>query len=62
MRHLLFSSSEALIEKPDTNIDYDSFPVADLNADLPWIFLPASRGDPIYRKMHASKSASPPCP
>ena len=48
---MLLFPSEALMEKPYTDIDYDSFPVADLNADRHWIFLPASRWDPIYRKM-----------
>jgi len=34
IHHLILFSSEALMEKPYTDIDYNSFPVADLFADL----------------------------
>ncbi len=49
--YLLLFSSEALMEKPYADIDYNSFPVADLFADLHWIQLPASRWEPIRQKM-----------
>jgi len=39
------------MEKLYTDIDYNSFPVADVFADMHWIQLPASRWEPIRQKM-----------
>ncbi len=38
-----------------TDIDYDSFPVADLSADIHWIQLPEARWEPIYQKILAAR-------
>ena len=44
-------SLEELMEKLYTDIDYESFPVADLTADIHWIQLPAARWAPIRQKL-----------
>ena len=43
------------MQKPYTDIDYDSFPVADLTADIHWIQLPAARWAPIREKLQEDR-------
>ena len=38
-----------------TDIDYESFPVADLAADIHWIQLPAARWAPIYQRLRDAR-------
>ena len=43
------------MERLYTDIDYDSFPVADLAADIHWIQLPAVRWAPIRQKLQEAR-------
>ena len=43
------------MEKLYTDIDYNSFPAADLAADIHWIQLPADRWAPIRQKLREDR-------